>query len=772
MAISRSLARPKHQQGRRVKWDSITKMLAAQRDLTIFSLTEHLLCAINNNYYHFIVVNMNFSSKKIALVSLLMLYSHVTFGTERNYKSDLISDTTVVTASGREEQQRKSTVTTQVIDSEHIERAKATSLTDLLAQNSVGFFSEWTPGQTSINIRGAATDGQGKDFASQVLVLVNGRRAGTANLSKLSPKDVSRIEVIRGPSSVIYGSQAMGGVINIILKNGLSDEGGKLSVESGSWGLAQTYGSYGFQNDDGDIYGYFGFEAGRRDNYHSGKGGHKQENTNWDRFGLSGNLGWQIDKNNLIDLSVRTDGIYDTGFRGSTGNIYAKDTRYNRSADLLWKYRTYESIVRIDTHAYFVQDVDNFRWASPLTARTSSDHNYRALDIYGIKFKPVIRIYDRNDLLLGMNYERSRLRSTRHRIGIDNTPINQSAPYDNNQTENLYAFYFDDRQSLFDDRWIIRGGMRYTYGKTDFDKTPYLENQLTGSTSYNKLTWSLGSNYQVNGWLNLKSSLAIGYRAPTATQLGANYTTLSGSQYVGNNGLRAESNRQVEIGAVINDSVNALDISLFQNVIQDRIQTHAIAPNVYQYANSDKDIVVRGLEINSHTTVNKLFNWKTDWHWVLHLNGGWNFNMEDRGARITMTNNSTKVQRMYQYQGAIINDLYFTNGRYPWSIQLQGILRGPMWYKTEEGIISDKKPYPSYVMRKSPFMVWSLYADIDITPSLRFYGRIDNILDKNQHPVFFALDEEPYIMLPSKSNGSLGTSMPGRSFIAGVTFRF
>ena len=95
-----------------------------------------------------------------------------------------------------------------------------------------------------------------------------------------------------------------------------------------------------------------------------------------------------------------------------------------------------------------------------------------------------------------------------------------------------------------------------------------------------------------------------------------------------------------------------------------------------------------------------------------------------------------------------------------------------MWYKTEEGIIPDVRPYSSYVMRKAPFMVWNLQADVDISQSLTLYGRIDNILNKNEHPVFFALDEDPYIMLPSKSNGSLGTSMPGRSFIAGVTYRF
>src|SRR4029078_630174 len=108
----------------------------------------------------------------------------------------------------------------QIIENSEIERSTAKSVTELLAENAVGFMSEWTPGQTSINIRGAATEGQGRDFRSQVLVLLNGHRAGTANISKLSIADIDRIEIVRGPSSVVYGSQNMGGVINIIMKTG------------------------------------------------------------------------------------------------------------------------------------------------------------------------------------------------------------------------------------------------------------------------------------------------------------------------------------------------------------------------------------------------------------------------------------------------------------------------------------------------------------------------------------------------------------------------
>ena len=46
-----------------------------------------------------------------------------------------------------------------IINQERIQKSTARSIADLLAENAVGFMSEFTPGQTSINIRGAATDG-------------------------------------------------------------------------------------------------------------------------------------------------------------------------------------------------------------------------------------------------------------------------------------------------------------------------------------------------------------------------------------------------------------------------------------------------------------------------------------------------------------------------------------------------------------------------------------------------------------------------------------
>jgi len=298
----------------------------------------------------------------------------------------------------------------------------------------VGFFSEWTPGQTSINIRGGATDGQGKDFKSQVLVLMNGRRAGTANLSKLSIADVERIEIVRGPSSVIYGSQNIGGVINIILKTGRTAPGTLVEGIGGVWGLGQGRAQTG--GTAGPIDYYLGVSGAQRDDYFAGTGGGRMANTQWQRMGITGALGLQIDPNQRLDFSLRTDGIYGVGFRGSGGNLYSRDDRINGSFDASYSGRTEDDRFGLFAQAYSVTDEDRFKWASPVqrggnnlpAPGTAADFNTRILDIQGTRFQPRARLLPGNDLLLGWDWETSRLRSDRFRIGVPGNPLAQVSP--------------------------------------------------------------------------------------------------------------------------------------------------------------------------------------------------------------------------------------------------------------------------------------------------------------------------------------------------------
>ena len=77
--------------------------------------------------------------------------------------------------------------------------------------------------------------------ANRVLVLVNGERVSAStgsavDLTQIIATDIKRIEVVKGASSALYGSQAMGGVINVITKTPAQGIHGRISLDGGSYG--------------------------------------------------------------------------------------------------------------------------------------------------------------------------------------------------------------------------------------------------------------------------------------------------------------------------------------------------------------------------------------------------------------------------------------------------------------------------------------------------------------------------------------------------------
>jgi vitamin B12 transporter len=722
-----------------------------------------------------------------ALVFLLSAATAGPLSAQTSSPPTTLLDEIVVTSTGRPEPRSRITGTVQVIEGERITRSQARSVTDLLAENAVGFFSEWTPGQTSINIRGGSSDGQGKDFRSQVLVLINGRRAGTANISKLSPSDVDRIEVIRGPASVIYGSGAMGGVINIILKNGRNTQGNFAELSGGSWGLLSGRGHMAGQQGGSDF--YIGLSGARRDSYSSGAGGGLMGNTQYQRLGITGAFGHQINDLHRVDVTVRSDGIYDAGFRGSSWSTFNRDQRTNASFDFVYSGRTASDFARWTSHSYLVEDQDIFRWASPIQRNgttglpqpgTRLDINRRHLSIMGTKLEPIFTLFPGNELLLGVNLERSWLRSWRYREGVLLGPaIAQVAPQDANHTDSLMAFYAENSQRLLDDRLVLRAGIRHTRGSTSFDPTPNLANQSTGSRPYSATTYTVGGTVRATDNLSFRAGLATGFRAPTASELAGDFTFLQGGQAYGNPNLKPEISRQYEIGATFALNGFSLDAALFQNTIMNRIITRRRAGplDVSDYINNPGDIVVRGVEAQANLDVLRVFSAQPNgWHWSTFANGGYNFHMRDGGAAATA--NTSQATRMYQYQFAVGTRFGQRTGvSIPWSFSVTGILRGPMWYETEENLlIPQGEPNREFIHRKPPFWVWNARLEGEIRPGLTAYAAVNNIFNVNQHPIFIALDKQPFIGRSDLSNnagiGNMGNSMPGRELVAGLQARF
>jgi vitamin B12 transporter len=692
-------------------------------------------------------------------------------------------DDVVVTATRLPTPRSQLAGTVQVIDQETIRRSVAQNLTDLLAENAVGFFSTWTPGQTSLNIRGGASDGQGRDFRSQVLVLINGRRAGTANLSKLSPAEVERIEIVRGPASVVYGSGALGGVINLIMRDGRSSPGGLAELGLGSWGLAEGRARYGTRFTGGDVQGgdfYAGFYGGRRDSYRAGDGGGAQLGTDWNRLGGLAALGIETPIGR-IGTSLRTDGIYDAGFRGSGWNTTNREDRTNTSADIFLNGGTADGRFRWDAQAYAVRDVDAFRWRSPIQRSaaglpvpgTDLDNNTRTLDILGLRLQPSMRLWEGADLLVGLDLERSTLRSTRERRGLPGSGITtQVAPMDNDQTDSNAGLYAEVSQRLFDNQVTLRGGVRQTWGNTAFDQTPNLPLQRTGSQNYDATTWSIGASYQPISFLALRANAATGFRAPTATELAADFTALGGGRTFGNPNLNPERSLQYEVGAAVFLPGLRLDLALFQNTISDRIITR-LRPgvaNTSDWSNNPGDVEVRGVEFQLDGDVGRLFG-ITSFNWRAYANGSWNFDMRDNGA--SPTANTRNVERMYRYQATIGT----TISQPRWDVTLQGVLRGPMYYNTEENLlIPQAEPNREFIHRKGAFWVWNLRGSFqplpEGAPNIRVFGAVNNLLDKNYHPIFIATASEPFLGDARFANGGRGNSAPGREFIGGLRFTF
>ncbi|MBK0055147.1 TonB-dependent receptor [Stenotrophomonas sp. S39] len=143
-------------------------------------------------------------------------------------------DTVVVTATGAQQWIKDAPASISVISREEIERKPVTSIGQLLSTvpGVTGGYA-LSGAQSKIRLRGLPEQ--------YTLILIDGRRQGNSSgvnyrddlgpqdLNWLSPDMIERIEVVRGPMSSLYGSDAMGGVINIITRKIADHWGGSVT---------------------------------------------------------------------------------------------------------------------------------------------------------------------------------------------------------------------------------------------------------------------------------------------------------------------------------------------------------------------------------------------------------------------------------------------------------------------------------------------------------------------------------------------------------------
>jgi vitamin B12 transporter len=330
--------------------------------------------------------------------------------------------------------QRTGSVIT-VIPRAEIDRSNPTSLVDVLRNvPGVTLTESGGPGANGdIRLRGANPN--------HTLVLIDGVRvndpaqaSGEFDTGIIAPSLIDRIEVLRGPQSALYGSDAIGGVVNIITRRGRGQPTFSLGVEAGSYGTVSTVGSgagtigpwsFAFsgtaQRSDG--FSRYGYRIGRlADAFNiDGVRGGKLEADGFTRFGGYGRLGYDTGAGFRFEASAlaiesrsKTDasppaitGFTSTALPDTAGTAFRRLTQATARAEL----DTWDGAVTHALQLYAARTAREFvgsglRRNAAGTLRFSESASEFIGERIGAEYQATIRLQQFGSLVAGARVER------------------------------------------------------------------------------------------------------------------------------------------------------------------------------------------------------------------------------------------------------------------------------------------------------------------------------------------------------------------------------
>lgn len=457
-----------------------------------------------------------------------------------------------------------------VITREEIENKQIQSLPQLLKQlPGVSITSNGGRGaNTTVNVRGTND--------KHLLVLVDGIKIGSATsgsaaLQLIPVELIERIELVRGPRSSLYGSDAIGGVLQIFTRR---------STERG-------------------VKPFASFSAGSRDTM-NGTGG---VSAVFDR-------GWY----NVAVESEHTDSFNARAFRPAYPKAYEGDNDgyWALSGAMSGGYRFENGL---ELQANYLRTKGRNKFDSRSTKGTSGFYAYGDVvqEVYGVqgRFSPVepwlVTLKAGHSEDLGSNYQDdkfySRFDSRRDTLGWQN-----EVRVAENQLVTVGFDYQHDRISTSDHYEKDQRDSSAAYGQYEIQLGKYGlqasvrhdRNQQFGS----KNTGGLGLSYQLtDNWLT-SFSYGTGFRAPTFNDL---YYPPSAST-AGNPDLKPETSQSYEWGLTGDTDYGVFDVRVYETHIKDLITWAGRSP--MRPENVDK-ARIRGLEMS----------WKQSWEeWTFNTN--------------------------------------------------------------------------------------------------------------------------------------------------------
>lgn len=474
---------------------------------------------------------------------------------EKEKKIPPLQHKVVVTATRIETPAHEVASSVSVISKEDLERMKkATVLKTLEEIPGLTIIQNGAAGgAASIFIRGANSE--------HTLVLMDGIElnnpispARSVDLAHFTLDNIERIEVLRGPQSTLYGSDALSGVVNIITQKGRGKPKFSLSSAAGSYGT--LYSRAGLGGGTEKIHyslgtTYFqsnGFSAASTD--YEGN----EEKDGYRNLTFSGRFGYRFSNNLELDVILRTVDarIEADNFGGPYGDD-PNSVQRNKSYFLKGEIRTLLMKNRWEQKLGFsLVDYDRRHENSPDAAHPiDSEEGYFKSRLFKVDWQSNLFLHETNTLTFGVDHQQEQGESEYHSDGTWG-PTSSLFPLEQSRTT---GFYVQDQIRL-DSRFFATAGIRW-------DK----HTQFGTSTTYR-----LAPAFFIKGTqTKLKATLGTGFKSPSLYQLYAPSTFLGP---VGNEDLKPEQSIGWDIGIeqYLAEGKILLGATYFKNDYKDLIQ--------------------------------------------------------------------------------------------------------------------------------------------------------------------------------------------------------
>lgn len=573
-----------------------------------------------------------------------------------------------------------------IITREEIEQRQARFLSDLL-RDVPGFAVSQAGGagsQTQIRVRGSE--------ANHLLVLMDGVRANDPAASgeflyQLAlTSDIERVEIIRGPQSATWGSDAMAGVINIIRRKDISNNYLSGNLEGGSFSTFDASVNGGYAGENIEVYGTVSHLD--TDGTNISRVGNEKDGAK----NLTANLTLDIDITDAVDLRFSGQAI---DARNDYDDIDYFLTGLPMDADLVTKSR----------QNFLTGKAIYDRGDSPFTGSfavnwMNSDHDNISDGLWsGSTASDTLEYRLRGAVRFGPE------QNHRFGFGLEHEKVDFKQRGD--------ASYLDPNQ----DQSYSTSGYAVEYiGKPGDGFSWTASVRLDDYSEFkNATTWQLAGAYRLSPAWRIRGSVGTGSKAPTFTERYGYYVDL----FIGNPNLKPESSRGWEIGIDSNWSQGRyhFELAYFAQNLEDEIDSFVYEPvsGLFTAANKDNDSSRRGVEAVFDANINQ----------NLSLSASYT---HTRAREKDGMGNTFQEVRRPRNMAAVAANFYFRENRGNLNLNVN-------YSGSQLDVFYDPVTYQSSQVDIDSYVVADLAASWKLTPSLELTGRVSNLFDKHYEEI-------------------------------------